>query len=125
MFAPLLRRLSALLVLIALGGSMALPLAGDLHAAGDVAGHEAIWSTDPHAIAHRSTTQVERVRDPLSTDHCAVCHLQRTMAGADDDAKRLLATGSEPVAWVIGPSVSPLMSRVVASRATRGPPAFS
>jgi hypothetical protein len=125
MVAPVLRRLSALVVLVALGSSILLPLAGGLHTVEEGAGLDPLWSSDPHAVAHRSTTQVERVRDPLATDHCAVCHLQRTMAGADDDAKRLLTAGAGAVAWLIGQSAAPLISQVVASWATRGPPVLS
>jgi hypothetical protein len=90
------RRLAAVFVLVTMIGGVATPLFGDLHAEGD-----RICADDPvGATPHHQTTQIESVRPPVAGDHCAVCHLQRAMSGAADDAKRYVA-GTMVTPWIV------------------------
>jgi hypothetical protein len=84
-------RLGAGVLLITTLGGVALPLAGDLHTGPDLACAEDAWVD----TGHHSTTQIEGVHPSVGHDHCAVCHLQRAMGGAVDDAKRyVIADGA-------------------------------
>lgn len=89
------RRLSAVIVLVTIFGGVVMPLFGDLHAEADIVCAEDGWGATPHHQA----TQFESVRPPVGGDHCAVCHLQRAMGGAADDAKRYVQ-GSVAASWV-------------------------
>lgn len=77
-------RLWATLLLTTFLSGAVVPLFGDLHTGFDVACTDEAW-TD---AGHHTTTQIEGVRPPVGHDHCAVCHLQRALGGAFDDAKR-------------------------------------
>jgi hypothetical protein len=81
-----LRRLWSALVLLTLLGSVTLPLFGDLHTGFDTACADDGW-----AGSHHDRPQIENVRLPIDDGHCAVCHLQRALSGAADDAKRFVA----------------------------------
>ena len=122
MVAPLLRRLSALIVLAALCGSAIVPVFGDLHLAGDEACADDAWVSDAHAASHQTSIQFETVREPIAGDHCAACHLQRAMAGADDDAKRAQIQDTEGPAWMLGHTIDRRRSATVTSVPTRAPP---
>ena len=80
-----LRRFWSALVLMTLLGSVALPLFGDLHSGFDTACADEGW-----AGSHHDRPQIEIVRLPADDGHCAVCHLQRALSGAADDAKRFV-----------------------------------
>lgn len=92
----LFRRIATVFVLVTMMGGVAMPLFGDLHADSDlICADDLIGAT-----SHHQTTQIESVRPLVAGDHCAVCHLQRAMSGAADDAKRYVAgTGTTP--WVV------------------------
>lgn len=122
MVAPLLRRLSAFVVLVALCGSTVLPLFGDLHTVADVACADDAWLTDAHAASHHAQVQFESVREPVAGEHCAACHLQRAMAGADDDAKRAQALVAERPGWAAAPAIGRPDRVPPAGVPTRAPP---
>lgn len=89
-------RLFAHVVLAALLGGVITPLFGDLHV--DVDG---ICAEDGWAPSHHQTTQFESIRPPVGDGHCAICHLQRAMNGAADDAKRFVAASVEATLHVV------------------------
>lgn len=108
----------ALFVLVAMLGSVLTPLVGDLHAETDVACAEDGW-----VPSHHQTTQFEGIRPPVSDGHCAICHLQRTMTGAADDAKRFVAASVAVAPHVV------VVEHVLCSPArrdvpSRAPPSF-
>lgn len=112
-------RLLAGVVLAALLGGVFTPLFGDLHAESDVACvDDLLW-----APSHHTTTQIENVRPPVSDGHCAVCHLQRAMNGAADDAKRFVVAS---VAVTPHPAIAehPVRSHARLDIPSRAPPSF-
>jgi hypothetical protein len=119
MLTLLSRRLSAVLVLVTLLGGAIVPLFGDLHAEADTACAEDAWGGTPH----HQTTQFESIRPPVSGEHCAVCHLQRAMGSAADDAKRYVpgAVAAPRVARAVARTTRDAARHEVPSRA---PPAF-
>jgi hypothetical protein len=92
----LFRRFAVVFVLVTMIGGVVMPLFGDLHADGDL-----ICADDPiGATPHHQTTQIESIRPSVAGDHCAVCHMQRAMSGAADDAKRYVA-GAAVAPWTV------------------------
>lgn len=91
-----LRRLWATIVLAAMCGSTVVPVFGDLHADGDI-----LIAAEQAAASHHHTDQFEGICPSLVDDHCAVCHLQRAMGGAADDAKRYVAS-AVTAPWTVG-----------------------
>src|SRR5690606_15771548 len=102
-------------ILVAMLGSVFVPLFGGLHADLDIVCADDAWG------AHHQTTQVEGVRPDVGDNHCAVCHLQRAMARAVDDAKRFVARTDTAVLHtaVVARSARSSDARTLASR---GPP---
>jgi hypothetical protein len=111
------RRFWSALVLMTLLGSVTLPLFGDLHTGLDTA-----CADEGRADFHHDRPQIEIVRLPADDGHCAVCHLQRALSGAADDAKRFVAgTGLFTAEFVYVQNIAHLLvRRDVPSRA---PPA--
>ena len=99
------RRLWATVILVTMCGGVVTPLFGDLHAETDIACADEAWG----GTGHHQTTQFEPIRPPVGDGHCAVCHLQRALSGAADDAKRYVS-GDEAAPWIAG----------TIARATRG-----
>jgi len=109
--------LFAHVVLAALLGGVLTPLVGDLHADGD-----GVCAEDGWAPSHHQTTQFEGIRPSVGDTHCAICHLQRAMNGAADDAKRFVAASVEATLHVV---VERRATRSTAPRdvPSRAPPA--
>jgi hypothetical protein len=89
-------RLWATVLLAATLGGVVVPLFDDLHTGPDLACAGDAWTDS----GHHSTTQIEGVRPLVGHDHCAVCHLQRALGGAVDDAKRCVVADTAVVALV-------------------------
>jgi hypothetical protein len=88
MVRHLSRQLWAVLILVTMLGGVVTPLFGDLHLGSDIACADDAWGA-----THHQTVQIEPILPPVHGEHCAVCHLQRAMGSAADDAKRyVLAT---------------------------------
>ena len=81
------RRFWAAVALATMIGGVVTPLFGDLHTGSDIACTDEVWGI----AGHHDTTQIETVLPPVADGHCALCHLQRTLWGAADDAKRYVA----------------------------------
>lgn len=114
-----LSRLWAVVALTGLFCSAVLPLFGGLHAVSDVVGIEDHAERESHHAVH----QFEIVRPAHGDDHCAVCHLQRAMSGAADDAKRYV-DASDTTPWSVG-TVQPATRRLAGrSLPPRAPPSF-
>jgi hypothetical protein len=111
MLRPYLR-LIASVVLAAVIGGVGMPLFGDLHTENDVACAEDLGFVP----SHHQTTQIETVRPAHSDGHCAICHLQRALNGAADDAKRFAAALEAAAAHVV------VVERAVIARGTRNVP---
>ena len=120
MLGPLFRRLSAAIVLLTMAGGVVMPLFGDLHAETNDPCAENTWGG---GTPHHQTTQIESVRPPVSGDHCAVCHLQRAMSGADDDAKRFVQ-GEGPTPWIVRTAVRAPRELARHDVPSRAPPTF-
>ncbi len=97
MLRHLSRRLWAVSVLVTMLCGVVMPLFGDLHADSDIACAEDAWGATPH----HQTIQFESILPPVGDGHCAICHLQRALSGAADDAKRYVQ-GAEAAPWIVG-----------------------
>ena len=112
-----LRFWATVLLATTLGG-VAMPLFGDLHAGLDLACTDGAW-TD---AGHHTTTQIESVRPSVADDHCAVCHLQRALSGAADDAKRYVSTARVARSHVLA-SIDETRDTAIPGLPSRAPPA--
>ncbi len=111
-------RISAMVVLAALVGSLGLPWITDSHRFND----------DPHWAVSGFGREDASVNDANGTagdgSHCEVCHWLRTMRSADGVAPTIFLPDVRPVV----PPASPLSRTVAASLRTfaaRAPPALS
>ncbi len=111
----LVRRITALAVLAALVGSLALPWLGDAHQFND----------DPHwAIALRAddcTLPVVSDGDAGDETHCEVCHWLRTMRSADRVVTAISGPDAPPVVQLVDVSAS-LAVATQRPGAARAPP---
>lgn len=114
-------RVWATVLLVSTFGGLMVPLFGDLHSGIDIACTDDGVLVD---VGHHTTTQIETVRPPETDGHCAVCHLQRALTGAADDAKRYVsvAQGSDPSFPTIAGPTDGWIATAVPSRA---PPTLS
>jgi mono/diheme cytochrome c family protein len=118
MAASCFRHLSALILLVAMAGGLVMPLFGDLHVESDVAcADDALAAT-----SHHQTIQFESIRPAVAGDHCAICHLQRAMGGATDDAKRYVP-GGEAAPWTVRTLTHTTSELVRLDVPSRAPPA--
>ncbi len=113
------RRLWATVILATILGGVVMPLFGDLHAESDIACVDEAWGT----TGHHHTTQIESVYPPVTDGHCAVCHLQRTLGNALDDAKRFV-TAAEAAPWTVRVVARGTVESSPRDVASRAPPAF-
>ena len=114
----LLRRFWSVVVLAGwLAGALA-PLAAGAHHDVDLACGDQTWST-PHHV----TAQFERVLPPEHHDHCAICHLQRTLRGASSESGTVVPVDSGHVAAPVD-DLDGVPNPVLCSLPPRAPPAI-
>lgn len=90
-----LRRVLATVVLLAWTCGLVAPLAAGGHEEIDSACGETVWATP-----HHSRAQFERVLPPLHDDHCALCHLQRTLRDMSGVAGVVVSDSSRTRAYL-------------------------
>lgn len=118
LFRHTAQRFWALFVLSVMLGSAVVPLAGDLHA--DV---DAICAEDGWELFHHDAPQFEGIRPPVGGGHCAICHLQRALTGAADDAKCFVDTPDVVTRHVVVVECA-TRPRAIRDVPSRAPPAF-
>jgi hypothetical protein len=119
MLRLLSRHLWATVLLVTMLGGLVTPLFGDLHAETDVVCADDVLGP----TGHHYTTQIESVRPPEADGHCAVCHLQRALSGAADDAKRYVS-GEEAAPFTAGVLTRTTRDSSRHDVPSRAPPAF-
>jgi hypothetical protein len=87
MSRSLVRRFWAVVVLAGWLAGAAAPLVAGAHHDIDLACGDEAWDTP-----HHSSAQFERVLPPVRHDHCALCHLQRTLRGASSESGTVVPT---------------------------------
>lgn len=112
-------RLVARVVLVALLAGVVTPVFGGLHAESDAACADNLGLYP----SHHQTTQIETIRPSHGDGHCAICHLQRAMNGAADDAKRFVAA-LEAAETAVAVAEWATIVRAPRGLPSRAPPSF-
>jgi hypothetical protein len=113
------RRIGALIALIAFSAGLLLPGAFVLHAPDDA---DAAWGA-PGLVAGHPVTQVEPERPSVEDEHCAICHWMRALTHSITGA-RLSTPQIDVAALPVAPAGFFLQSDASSPSPARAPPAL-